>query len=215
LLTGRCDKSYFNQHIEVIDLRSKATWTIGAGLTVCHSLSSLSWTPDGRHLAFAYGRSELRPGDHANAGMGAGMCQVPAPPVLDVVAAFTSQSGVGGRTGTAEPGCQIGALTATASGYAAIEGCGGHDGIGRYGRFITYSPALAVLSHSDIGRCINGAEIRTNTTGTAVLGSTYQYCNPPGTTPPHTVTFVADQRGLRTIYDQPNGGMNKFRAISW
>ena len=76
-LDGRCDRSYLNQFIRVRDLTTGGSWTIGAHVMPCHSLGSLSWTNDGRHLATEYGPSTVTPAN-ARPEYGAGTCRDPA-----------------------------------------------------------------------------------------------------------------------------------------
>lgn len=214
-LDGRCDRSYFNQHIRVQDLTTGAGWTIGAGLTPCHSLGSLSWVSDGTHLVARYGRSQVRPAA-AREDDGAGTCLTPSAATVAVVPALSTQPGLNGPTAAAETGCEIEAVTATDSGYAAIEGCGAnHTFLSGPARLIRYSPHLQRSVEAAVGACVDGAQLRANQTGTELLGTTYQFCNPPGTPGPKTVAFTEHGHRPVTFYARPNGGEDAFRAISW
>jgi len=215
-LEGRCDRSYFNQYIQVQDLTTGASWTIGADLKPCHSLGSLSWTSDGKHLVAAYGRS-LVTSAGAAARYGAGTCLDPAVAKIAVVSAMAGQPRINGPAAAAQAGCEIEGVTATATGYAAIEGCRGAKGSYLSGavRLLRYSTNLQRSVEASLGACVNGAEIRTDHTGTALLGTTYQFCNPPGKPGPKTVAFTDHDHSPATFYEQPNGGEDAFSAISW
>jgi hypothetical protein len=215
-LDGRCDRSYFNQHIRVQDLTTGDSWTIGADLTPCHSLGSLSWASDGKHLVVGYGRSRVT-SVGAAAGYGAGTCLAPAAAKIAVVPALSEQPRIKGPTAAAQAGCQIEAVTATDTGFAAIEGCRGSPGSSLSGpvRLIRYSTHLQRSVEATLGACVDGAELRANQTGTSLLGTTYQFCNPPGKPDPKTVAFTDHDHAPATFYEQPNGGEDTFSAISW
>lgn len=216
LLDGRCDRSYFNQHIRVEDLATRDSWTIGKDLMPCHSLGSLSWTSDGKHLAASYGRS-LVTSAKAAAHYGAGTCLVPAAAKLAVVPALSGQPRLDAPTGAAQSGCEIDAVTATDTGYAAIEGCRGtrHSYLAGPERLLRYSTHLHRSVEAALGRCVNGAELRADRTGTSLLGTSYQFCNPPGKPGPRTVAFTDHGHRLTTFYRRSNGGEDSFSAISW
>jgi hypothetical protein len=212
-LDGRCDRSYFNQYIRVRNVSTGASWTIGADLAPCHTLGSLSWVADGKHLVAIYGRSRVT---SAGANYGFGGCLAPSAARLTVVAAVKPQSGMNGPTAAADPGCEITAVTATSVGYAAIEGCGANSSYGSGPvRLLRYSPQLHRTAQTTLGRCLDGAELRSDDTGTVLLGSTYQFCNPPGKPGPKTIAFTDHGHGPVTFYAKPNGGEDAFRAISW
>ncbi|MCW2538965.1 MAG: hypothetical protein JWN95_690 [Frankiales bacterium] len=214
-LEGTCDRSYFNQHIRVRSLATGASWTIGAGLIVCHTLNSLAWTPDSTTLAVVYGAS-LVTGTHTEYGRGS--CAETAPNELATVPALTGATGLPGRLIAVDPGCEAKAATATGTGYAAIEACsakaGSSDYLGGPAWLLVYNATARVSRRTPIGSCLDGAELRTDTTHTSLLGSSYQFCNPPGTTDPHTVTFTASGPRLSTIINEPNGGEDSISAIS-
>lgn len=214
-LDGRCDRSYFNQYIRVRNLATGTSQTIGAGLAPCHDLGSLSWRADGTQLAVVYGRSRVNKAT-APKYDGVGTCRDPAPSGLTVLAALTAQPGANGPTATADAGCEITAATATRTGYAAIEGCG-HPSSYLSGpvRLLRYSPQLRPTASTSLGRCVDGAALRADDTGTVLLGATYQFCNPPGKPGPKTVAFTDHGHGPTTFYAKPNGGEDAFTAISW
>jgi hypothetical protein len=212
-LDGRCDRSYFNQYIRVRNLTTDASWTIGADLPPCHSLGSLSWVADGTQVVAAYGGSRVK---SAGANYGFGGCLAPSAAGLTLVAALKSQPGMNGPTAPADPGCEIAAVTATSAGYAAIEGCGTGPTYGSGPvRLLRYSPQLRRTAQGSLGRCVDGAELRSDESGTVLLGSTYQFCNPPGKPGPKTIAFTDHGHGPDTFYAAPNRGEDAFRAISW
>ena len=215
-LDGRCDRAYFNQYIRVRDLTTGDSWTIGADLMPCHSLGSLSWAADGKHLVAGYGRSVVTSADAA-AGYGAGTCLTPAAAGVVVIPALSGAPRVDGPTAAAQAGCAIEAVTATNTGYAAIERCGGAKDSYLSGpvRLIRYSTHLRRSVETTIGACVDGAELRTDGTGTALLGTTYQFCNPPGRPGPKTVAFTDHRHKPTTFYERPNGGQDVYRAVSW
>ena len=121
-----------------------------------------------------------------------------------------------GSTAAADPGCEVTAVTATRAGYAAIEGCGARSFYGSGPvRLIRYSPQLRPTAQTALGRCADGAELRNDDTENVLLGTTYQFCNPPGTPGPKTIAFTDHDHGPVTFYAKPNGGEDTFRAISW
>lgn len=147
---------------------------------------------------------------------GAGICSEPARATLTIVPALTGQPGFTGVSAAAETDCAIDSVAAARTGYAAIEECAGHKPHHTFPvRLLRFSTSLQRTVEATLGQCGDGTELATSQDGKSILGTTYQFCNPPGTIPPHTVTFVADGHGARTIYQQPNGGTDTFQSISW
>src|SRR5581483_661714 len=99
-LEGSCARSYFNMHVRVLDLRTKRSFTIGASLPPCHSLSDPTWTADGSHLIVAYGEATGDPGPDP----GAGICTEPKPSGVAVVPATHPQPGISGATARSDAG---------------------------------------------------------------------------------------------------------------
>lgn len=212
-LDGACDRSYFNQHIEIRDLSTSRSWSIGGSLEACHSLGSISWTRDSTALVVFYGPSALEPG--GNDSWGYGTCVQNDPNEVAVVPALAAAGDLSGTTTAVDPGCQAEAVTATAGGYAAIEACGTPNFLTGPAYLLTLSGAAHISSRMLIGACVNGAELRTDASGTDLIGTSYQFCNPPGTSPPRTVAFTYRLGRVRDIIDAPNGGSNSVTAVSW
>jgi hypothetical protein len=217
-LDGVCDRSYFNQYLRVQDLATGRSWTIGAGLPVCHSLGSIAWTPDGKKLVVDYGPSTEKgtPGPPA----GFGTCSQPSPTELAVVPALEPSAELPGVIVAADRACQVAAVAATSHGYAAIEAChGSGDGPGDTlhgpAQLLRLDAALRITNRSTIGHCVNGAELRANATGTELLGTSYQLCAAAGNAHPRTITFTDAGHLPTTILDSPNSGEQIVRAISW
>jgi hypothetical protein len=59
------------------------------------------------------------------------------------------------------------------------------------------------------------AELRSDDPGTVPLGSTYQFCNPPGKPGPKTIAFTDHLHAPVTFYAKTDRGEDAFRAISW
>ncbi len=217
-LDGVCDRAYFNQHLRVRSLKTGRSWDIGAGLAPCHALGSMAWTADGRDLVVSYGRS-LVTGTPARS-LGVGGCSANAPRQLAVVPASTASSGLPGAVADADQGCEITAATATSTGYAAIEACRGPgDAPGNFlegpARLVRYDKTLRIVGRTPIGRCVDGAELRSDSTGSRLVGTSYQYCAPGRSGAPRTVAFTDTATGLTTIVNAANGGSSTLRAISW
>ncbi|OJV24683.1 MAG: hypothetical protein BGO26_19205 [Actinobacteria bacterium 69-20] len=212
-LDGSCDSSYFNQHLQVRDLRTGRSWSIGAALAMCHSLGSISWTPNGQNLVVAYGPSTLPPG--AAGDYGHGTCQSPGPAQLAVVPALQGAPDLPGVHTAMDADCQAAAVTATKDGYAAIEACGSPDYLSGPALLLALDPTLHITKRTSIGACVDGAELTAGSDFTDLLGSSYQFCNPPGTTPPRTRTFTDTGIGPHTVIDTANSGTDAVTAISW
>jgi hypothetical protein len=213
-LDGSCNRSYFSQHLQVRDIATGQSWSIGSGLTVCHSLGSLAWATGGSHLVVYYGPSTLVPGNTGSYGYGP--CQQPDPNQLAVVPALQPAAGLPGARVPMDPNCQAEAVTATKGGYAAIEACGpSHNYLSGSASLVLIDSKLHVTSRSQIGECVDGAELRADSSGSDLLGSSYQFCNPPGTSPPRTVTFTDTGSGPQNVIDVRNGGTNSVVSISW
>jgi hypothetical protein len=80
---------------------------------------------------------------------------------------------------------------------------------------VRIDPTFHITSRSQIGTCMDGAELRADTSGSDLLGSSYQICNQPGTSPPRTVTFTDTGSGPHNVIDAPNGGTDSVMSISW
>jgi hypothetical protein len=213
-LTAPCARWYENQSIRVDDLGSGRHITIGAGLMPCHLLSAPRWSPDGRTLAFAYGPSDPTPDPVPH---GSNVCLTPLPSRVAVVPADHAQAFIGGSTVPApDSGCEIATATPDAAGVAAVEACGGDAYLSGPVRLLRYSPTLRLLDRTPIGKCANGTEIVADHTGTKLLVSSYQFCNPPGVPDSHTVVYTASaSRGPATLQGTHPGGFQNPSDISW
>jgi hypothetical protein len=214
--TGGCTTSYFNQSIRVDDLGTGTHVSIGAGLAPCHQLGAPRWTVDGRRLAFTYG-----PPDPKQVGQGLGpgrgeSCAQPLPSTLTVVAADHTQPGMTGSTVSApHQTCDIAAATPDADGYAAIEACGVNYLTGP-ARLIRFDPHLRAMGATPLGSCADGTQVAADHSGTHLLISSYQFCNPPGTGSPRTLVLTAAASGgPATERGSTRGGVLNPSAIAW
>ena len=125
MLAGTCDRSYFNQHLLVKDLRSGQEWTIGADAAPCHALYTPSWSPDGSKLVFAYGpaNSSERLPETPRSGLGKGVCTQNRPGEVAVVPAERSSQLSSARLIPPPKGCSYQAAVFDRQGIAAVEGC--------------------------------------------------------------------------------------------
>lgn len=207
-LDGPCDRSFFNQYVRIRDVLSGRSWTIGAGLPVCHDLHSVAWTPNGKSLVIAYGASEVPAG---GAQLGYGACEQNAPDQLAVVPALRHAAGLPGVQTHLKHGCDAQAVTALRGEYAAIEACPPLTGPS----FLdVFDSRLRVRSQFRIGSCLDGAELRSNGPGSALLGSSYQYCAMQSGSSPKSVTFVDTGSGPKTLLSDPGFTM-AVSSISW
>jgi hypothetical protein len=218
-LDGSCNNSYFNQHLQIRDLASGRSWSIGTGLVVCHSLGSIAWTRDGASLAVFYGPSTVAAGDTPSS-YGYGSCKQSAPRELAVVPALQAATGLPARTMAVDANCEAEAVTTLRDGYAAIEGCAKNNNpingyISGPAFLLVIDSTFHITSRSQIGMCVDGAELRAGTSGSDLLGTSYQFCNPPGTSQPRYVTFVDIGNGPHNVIDVPNEGSSSVSAISW
>ena len=76
-------------------------------------------------------------------------------------------------------------------------------------------PHLKRSVEATLGACVNGAELRASHTGMSLLGTTYQFCNPPGKPGPKTVAFTDHGHHPTVFYQRLNGGEDAYSAISW
>lgn len=213
-LDGSCNNSYFNQHLQVRDLASGRSWSIGTDLAPCHSLGSISWNRGGTALAVLYGPSTVGAGESGSYGYGT--CKQPQANGLAVVPALQASTGFPATTMVMDPNCEAEAVTTMTGGYAAIEACAKNNSYIEGPAFlVTIDSTLRITSRSPIGACVDGAELRSDTTGSDLLGTSYQFCNPPGTSQPRTVTFADMGSGTHDIIDETNGGSSSVSAISW
>jgi hypothetical protein len=214
--TGGCATSYFNQSIRVDDLSTGTHVSIGAGLEPCHQLGAPRWTMDGRRLAFTYGPPDPKQvGRWTGSGRGES-CAEPLPSTLTVVAADRTQPGMNGMT-VAAPNqyCEFATATPDAAGYAAVEVCGVAYVTGPV-RLIRFDPHLRAVGATPLGSCADGTQVAADHSGTHLLISSYQFCNPPGTGSPRTLVFTAAASGgAATERGSTRGGVLNPSAIAW
>ncbi|MGH9088081.1 MAG: hypothetical protein ACRDYZ_08205 [Acidimicrobiales bacterium] len=207
------------KYLVVDDLATGRSWTIGRALAPCHSFGSLSWSPDGKDLALAYGRSALR-----TVG-GSRMCGTPLPKELAVVPAMRPAPRLPGRRVHMDPNCQANAVAATRTGFAVLEACGRKYGY-RTGPapLVFFDLMLHETSRSSVGHCLGtSGELRADPSRSDLLGSTQQSCNPmtiplPKLAPArYTVLFTDNGSGVHTVIDRRQGGPSwgTFSHVSW
>lgn len=213
---GPCNRSYFNDHIEVRDLATSRSWSIGAELTVCHGLGGLSWTADNQHLAMVYAPSLVT--GTPSPGYGVNECLEDGPSTLAVVPSTASAPLVPGSRAVLDPLCSAEAVTTTNTGYAVIEACSANAEDTQHlygpGYLLRFDFALHRTARYPLGKCLNGAELASDPSGMQLLASSYQFCNPPGTVQPHTLLFRATSGPPARVLDTPGGRLTPD-AISW
>ena len=207
-LHSGCATYYFDNSVQVKDLSSDAVVSIGAQLPRCHFLFAPRWTLDGTKLAVLYGAatSPVYQGE-------LGTCSSPETMHVALVSALASQPGLAAPLSSpADPGCQVNAVAVTMSGYAGVEQCGtSHyiDGTSDFidgpVRLVRYNSALEPVSSSPLGSCENGASIAADRRSDSVMISTYQFCNPPGTSGPTTKVFTDTGSGPHQLSAIPGG----------
>lgn len=173
------------QYLVVDDLATSRSWTIGKALSPCHSFGSLAWTPNGDALALDYGRAAVR------TPHGFVTCVTPPlPSELAVVPALEPARRLPGRRVRMGTNCDVNAVAATRTGFAALEACGRKY---RYATgpasLVLFDAALHVTSRSSIGRCLGtSGELRAGPSGSDLLGSIDRHCDwltfPPPTPRP-------------------------------
>lgn len=197
-----CANGYFNNWLQVMDLRTRHQFSIGKQAAPCHLLTDQQWSADGRHLVAVYGASF----DAHSPDDGYGMCEQPHTSQLVLVDAGRPQPGFQGRVVRNDPGCEPNAVTTTSHGYAAIEVCGPQPGITGPIRLIRYNARLAALGRTPLGRCDGGASIAADTNGDLIT-STYQFCAEARGTEPITKVIIDTDGTLHTIAELSGGNL--------
>jgi hypothetical protein len=124
-LVAPCVPSYFNDHLVVRRLSNGRTWTIGAGVARCHSLSPASWSPDAKTLLVTYAPPA---GKTPYAGSD-GTCTTPGVPQLRRLDAHQDQPLFAGQAVQARTGCVYQASSTGSTGTYAVEACGRDGGL--------------------------------------------------------------------------------------
>ncbi|MGN6796148.1 MAG: hypothetical protein ACTHJW_27495 [Streptosporangiaceae bacterium] len=193
-----CATGYFNDHLRVTDIRTRDSWTIGAGLARCHFIADPAWVLGGRALLVGYaahvGRSYTGP---------QGTCSGIGPERL-VELNPSAQPGLVGHSFGAGRGCQITSVAGTYDGrLLAIEACGGSYGISGPARLLVLDAHFRPVRQIALGRCSDGNELSMRRAGRSVLVSAYLYCNPPGRPGPVTRLWSYVGGKLRLIASVP------------
>jgi hypothetical protein len=120
-LVSDCTAGELDLHLLVFDLRSGRQWSIAGNAAPCHTLASVSWSPDGSKLLFVYGPPSDLHGRQPRAVIGG--CPIPRPSDLAIVSAnHASQLSTARLIGPPE-GCSFTAATFDRLGIAAVEAC--------------------------------------------------------------------------------------------
>jgi hypothetical protein len=200
-LHSGCADYYFDNSLQVKDLATDAVVSIGAQLPRCHILATPRWSLDGAKLAVLYGAAS---GPEYQGPLGG--CTSPETVHVALVSALASQPGVAAPlTAPVDPGCQVAAVAVTKNGYAGVEQCGPSDFIDGPARLVRYDSALEPVSSAPLGSCEDGASIAGDRASRSVIISTYQFCNPPGTTNPVTKVFTDTGTGPHLLSTIPGG----------
>lgn len=139
MLSGICNRAYFNQHLVVDDLRSGRSWAIGVDAAPCHSISAPSWNAAGTQLVFAYApadRSQSLP-ETPRPDLGGGVCTQPRAGNVAIVPAEHASHLSRARLIAPPHGCSYDAAVFDREGIAAALGCEkgsapGFEGLGDY-----------------------------------------------------------------------------------
>ena len=198
-LHSGCANYFFTDDLVVRNMSSGHQTVIGADLPPCHVLAQPHWSTDGASLAVVYGPASTAP----SSGAGHGFCSTPQPSSLVLVSASASQPTITGRTAPADPECDTQIGVPTANGYVAIEHCGSAPSfIDGTVAMVSYDDNLRPVARTPLGPCEDGASLAVDRAGQDVLVSTYQYCNPPGTTQPRTVVTRIEDGNIAAVDTQ-------------
>jgi len=199
---------YQQTYLSVQSLHSAQHWTIGKRLPDCHLLSGAGWSANGRVLLADYGPAS-QPYSY---GLSSGACPQWWAGRLVQVNASTAQPGLAGGTVLAQPGCQIDAVAAMASGAAlAVQGCGGGpDFIAGPVSLVIMNGHSRVTGRLDLGSCADGAGIAANQAGTAALVSVYLSCG----TAHSTQLWEYRDGALRHVLGVPGDG-TALSLLAW
>jgi hypothetical protein len=114
-----CATAPSGQFLRVTDLRTRRSWTIGAGLPGCHLFTTPAWSADGRQLAEGYAAAN-RPYDTPG-----GMCTGPQTERLLRLDARAPQRGASGEVSSPDGNCQVQSAAGLAGGGTLVlEQCG-------------------------------------------------------------------------------------------
>jgi hypothetical protein len=198
-LHSGCADFFFTNDLVVRDVSTGQQTVIGGDLPPCHVLAQPHWSTDSSRLAVVYGPASTAP----SPGAGYGSCSAPLPSSLVLVSASASQPTITGRTAPADPGCDTQTGVPTANGYVAIEHCGSAPSfIDGTVEMVSYNDNFKAVARTPLGPCEDGASLAVDRTGQDVLVSTYQYCNPPGTTQPRTVVTRIEHGNIAAVDTQ-------------
>jgi hypothetical protein len=198
-LHSGCVTSFFDNSLRIRNHGNGRVVSIGDALPRCHLLFQPRWTADGKHLAVVYAEAST-----PNYQGGQGTCSQPKAATLVVVSAEASQPRVEGPAAPLDAGCEVDAIAVTEDGYAGIEHCGAIYISGPV-RLVRYTRDLRPTTHALLGQCEDGASLAGNVHTDTVIASTYQFCNPPDTTPPTTKVFLATSSHLQLLLALPGG----------
>jgi len=208
-LESGCATGYFNSYLRVTDIASGHSWTIGKQVPRCHLIDP-AWTADSKELVLAYA-----PPATAHYRGPQGTCQSPLREELVLVTATAAQPGLRGSTASARAHCEITSATGLAAGRVlAIEACGSQMYLQGAARLLVYDHSLRLVRQYALGRCTDGNDLSTDTSGTAALISAYLYCNPPGNRQPVTRLWSYVGAALRPIVRLPQGTL-AFAQMTW
>jgi len=174
-----CATGYFNSYLRITDLRGGLSWTIGAGLPRCHSLTGPAW--DGTDLLVGYA-----PATVTNYAGPQNTCIQPAAERL-VRLSTAAQPGLVGAGIGAGGRCEFTSVVGLAGGaIAAVEACGDQQYINGPARLVILTSQFRQLAALPLGRCTDGNRLSPDASGRHLLIIAYLYCNPPGLAAPVT-----------------------------
>jgi hypothetical protein len=204
-----CATGYFNSYLRVTDIASGRSWTIGEQIPRCHLIDP-AWSTDSKELVVAYA-----PPATAHYRGPQGTCQAPLREEVVLVNATEAQPGLRGSTASAQAHCEITSATGMAGGRVlAIEACGSQMYLQGAARLLLYDRQSRLVRQYALGRCTDGNDLSTDTSGTAALVSAYLYCNPPGNRQPVTRLWSYAGTVLRPIVSLPQGTL-AFSPMTW
>jgi hypothetical protein len=204
-----CATSYFNSYLRVTDIATGRNWSIGERIPRCHLINP-AWSADSKELVVAYA-----PPATAHYRGPQGTCEAPLREKLVLVNATAAQPGLSGSTASAQPRCEITSASGLSGGRVlAIEACGGQMYLRGAAKLLLYDRPWHLVRQYTLGRCTDGNDLSTDTSGAAALVSAYLYCNPPGNKQPATWLWSYAGTVLRPVVRVPQGTL-AFSQMTW
>lgn len=209
-LASPCVPSQVNGHLVVRSLGSGVTWSIGAGLPRCHSITGPVWTADGRSLLTSYATA---PGTAPYEGPD-GTCSSLGDASLVQLSAEHPQDGLNGTVVAPRPGCTYQTVAAAGTTAWALQSCGSQtDRIDGPLTLLRLDAQLRTTQSWALGSCDDGDAALSARPDGRVLVEAYRYCA-DGAAPP--VSILATLTGTTLTPSTPvAGGEAAYRYPTW